>query len=105
MTLRNGRPDWRLSELTRTVTLPKLAAAQTAEFGGWILSIHHYAQLSWRFPDLSHERKPAVWRAACGFAAIPAPQLIRLSVRRLLRSPRLLGPGPRHAAFCKSAIF
>lgn len=40
-----------------------------------------------------------------GSPPFPPPRLIRPTVRRLPRSPRLLGPGPRHAAFCMSAIF
>jgi hypothetical protein len=39
--------------------------------------------------------KSPEWWAPSGIAAIPTPRLIRPTVRRLLRSPRLSGPGPR----------
>ncbi len=37
--------------------------------------------------------------AKAGSPPSPRPRLIRPTVRRLLRSPRLSGPGPHHAAF------
>jgi hypothetical protein len=44
-------------------------------------------------------------RAEVGSPPFPHPRLIRPTVRRLLRSPRLSGPGTHHAAFCSSLNF
>lgn len=50
-----------------------------------------------RLPGQRYLRQP-LW-APNGFAAIPTPRLIRPSQRRLPRSRRLMGPGPRWCPF------